>query len=172
MAERRDALMFVCPWLTEDDAETILAGEHEEGGPTFVERLAHHETEHREWMHLAMALWREAIGTEAPWPGSGKALAEVRAARAAPREDDPRDAVIEAARGIMAAWDGPPAAVADGHFDRLRASLRSLDAARDSRPAVEEAHTCPDCEHLPPHTTCWEDASGMHRWKNEKGSAP
>lgn len=25
-----------------------------------------------------------------------------------------------------------------------------------------------DCEPLPPHTKCWEDASGMHRWKNEE----
>jgi hypothetical protein len=80
MSTRRDALLFVCPWLTEGDADVILEGEDDQG-PTLVERLNHEQSEHREWMHLAMELWREATGSEAPWPGSGKAIAEVRAAR-------------------------------------------------------------------------------------------
>ena len=51
----------------------------------------------------------------------------------------------------------------------------AMMAMHDSRPAtppkslVEEAHTASshDCEALPKHTMCWEDASGMIRWKNE-----
>jgi len=30
----------------------------------------------------------------------------------------------------------------------------------------EEIHTCPDCKSLPPHRVCWEDASGMNRWRD------
>jgi len=40
-------------------------------------------------------------------------------------------------------------------------------------PPPVEAHTAGshECEALPPHTMCWEDGSGMVRWKNEKGAA-
>jgi hypothetical protein len=91
MATRRNALLFVCPWLTDADADAVLAGEDDQG-PTMVERLAHAETEHREWMHLAMDLWRGATGSEAPWPGAAKALADVRAARAAPSARETKEA--------------------------------------------------------------------------------
>jgi hypothetical protein len=43
-----------------------------------------------------------------------------------------QDPLREAARALLAAWDGPDAAVADAHFDRLRAAL----AASPSRPSA------------------------------------
>ncbi len=108
MGNRRDALTFICPWLTDADADAVLAGEDDQG-PTMVERLAHEETEHREWMRLAMGLWREATGSEAPWPGARKAVAEVRASRAersAPSEPDEwgvaRFRARQAARAFLA----------------------------------------------------------------------
>lgn len=38
---------------------------------------------------------------------------------------------------------------------------------REMAARAEEAHTCPDCKSLPPHKMCWEDASGMNRWRDE-----
>lgn len=44
-----------------------------------------------------------------------------------------------------------------------------FDRAEQFR-AQKEAHTCTECESLPPHFMCWEDASGMIRWKGTEGA--
>lgn len=37
---------------------------------------------------------------------------------------------------------------------------------------VEGIHTSPECRCLPEHTTCWQDASGMMRWRKDRPTAP
>ena len=53
---------------------------------------------------------------------------------------------------------------------KIRISVSYEYATSALPPAkIEQVHTAGsnECEALPPHNTCWEDANGMIRWRNE-----
>lgn len=74
--------------------------------------------------------------------------------------DQVRDEGVAAAGRDQKEFENRPRVVS------IRKSKRAESQLTEEAPPVVEPgiHTSPDCERLPPHSTCWEDASGMNRW--------
>jgi hypothetical protein len=104
---QREALLYICPWLTEADADAILSGAGEDTGYSLSERLAHHREEHRAWQQVAADLYLAATGKGmAQWPGAAKAIAEVeRRGRRTAQLETRLARVLDGAQGAgLRAW--------------------------------------------------------------------
>jgi len=124
---RREALLFVCPWLTDADADALLA--RDGPGPSLVEDLSHHRSEHASWRAAAIDMYDAATGGKA-WPGEAKAAADVATLATRVRE------LEEALREVLPiAEQAPnPGRVTTQALARARKLLGELQALADDAP--------------------------------------